>query len=519
MLNKDLDGTVLNKEYTKEYGHLLQFAQDHNGITYEHFDSCVVQSLNLFALKEDLDFSALELALDRMIQDLPTFKRILSKPIIRLRDSDDILPVEAVRLMNNRTVIHASAHSELWEGVSDDSVRPRKLLTVQNKDHYPIYENLMVVRAIDTILSYIALHIRRLNDLLYTDQNMQFNLLERVNHLSYFLAIGKLHVGYVRNYDRYRLDAERCLEKLMYLDRILRARINCKLYKECKDFKGALPLKKTNIFRMHKDYHKIYLLVKWLQDHGISLNEEDESTDLISFDGYRCFCGMLTLFAAGHFNFLFDREKHICFDALDQKAVFNGWSLRIQSMENDLCKWILLTVEKENAYRILLLPNTDLKCGQEQLEVLKEQVAADEYTVLCPQRERGAVTVSLYDIESFRRLQQILFRAMIYADTERQICPFCGGELHIDPEKEQYSGYLCAICRTQIYFGRCTQTKEQFAATDIKEFSAIAGSDKEVGRTERMILQRKREALLHFRNITPIDEEGRVLCPSCGKRH
>ena len=76
-----------------EYAAMTAFAKAHKGITYERFDSHLVRDLNLFAIKEDLDFEKLEETLDRMIKELPTLKRILAKPIIRLTDSDEVLPV------------------------------------------------------------------------------------------------------------------------------------------------------------------------------------------------------------------------------------------------------------------------------------------------------------------------------------------------------------------------------------------------------------------------------------------
>ena len=115
-------------------------------------------------------------------------------------------------------------------------------MTIQNRDQYVIYENIVVVKAVDLILEYVSAHIHALYDLLYTDGTIQFNLLDRLNHLSYFLAMGKLHVGYVRDYAESREEASRCLEKLVYIDRTLKARTGCKLYKECTRKKMQLPL-------------------------------------------------------------------------------------------------------------------------------------------------------------------------------------------------------------------------------------------------------------------------------------
>jgi hypothetical protein len=72
--------------------------------SYAEFDSAVQTGLNLFALREDLDLSALSEILDRIVAVLPALKRIFAAPIIRLRDSGEILPVEAVRVVNSKTL-------------------------------------------------------------------------------------------------------------------------------------------------------------------------------------------------------------------------------------------------------------------------------------------------------------------------------------------------------------------------------------------------------------------------------
>lgn len=501
-----------------EYEAVLNFARANQGLTYDRFDGAIVRSVNLFAIKEHFDFSKLEENLDYILGVLPVFKRILASPIIRLKDHEEILPVEAVRLVNNRTVVHASVHSELWESVGKEGMRPKKLMTIQQQDDYAIYENLVVARAVNTVLGYVSKNIRSLNDLLYTDRNMRFNLLDRGNHLSYFLAIGKLHIGYVRDYDRYRSRAESCLEKLLFIDRVLRARLNCPLYRRCGGYTGNLPLKKTNIFRNQKEYHRIYLLMKWLEMRQISYMEEASLKDLPSREAYHTFCGMMAIFSAGHFNFTFDENRPICFEALDQDAAFLGWKLhvgRVSAMEGPV---ILLTVEKDRRYRVALVPVPDCKNAGFLLKSVREQLYADEYHILSPVHQKQSVCVSLFDIESFRRLQQILLRAMIYADEGGRDCPFCGNSL----TKNSSGGktlYECAVCRMQIEERFCEKAQKSYRSTAIKGFVAEKSGAREWHSGDQYLKDRYTESLLHFRNITEIDQSGRALCPFCGIKH
>ena len=77
------------------YSHLLEYAA--SPVTYADFDSAVQTGLNLFALREDLDLTALSEILDRIIATLPALKRIFAAPIIRLRDAGEILPTSLVK--------------------------------------------------------------------------------------------------------------------------------------------------------------------------------------------------------------------------------------------------------------------------------------------------------------------------------------------------------------------------------------------------------------------------------------
>jgi hypothetical protein len=193
-------------------------------ISYADFDALTQTDLNLFALREDIDLEGLEAILDRIVSALPAMRHIFASPIIRLRDTGEILPVEAVRVVNNKTLAHISVHSELWENVRDGQLIPRKLMSIRQEDDYALYENIVFARTVDAILRLTESNLAVLRDMLYANREMSFNLLERENHPSYFLALGKLHTGYLRDYDKYLLPIERCYEKLCTIERTLTSR-------------------------------------------------------------------------------------------------------------------------------------------------------------------------------------------------------------------------------------------------------------------------------------------------------
>ena len=447
-------------------------------ITYADFDALTQTDLNLFALREDIDIEGLEAILDRVISALPALRHIFAAPIIRLRDTGEILPVEAVRVVNNKTLSHISVHSELWETVRDGQLIPRKLMSIRQEDDYALYENIVFARTVDAILRLTESNRSILRDMLYANREMRFNLLERENHPSYFLALGKLHTGYLRDYDKYLLPIERCFDKLSLIERTLIPRLSMPVYKKCKKSKTKLSLKRTNIFRSQKDYRKLYSLAKYLSDIGALELSEEEGVDA---DEYSNFCAMLCVFAAGHFNFKFDKYRTIDFTNINTSARFGDWVFTVKAEDGR----IALAVNKEYEYKIFLA----LTDGIER--------EADEIVRVTPDGI-DSMRLSLYDIDSFRRIQQMLLRAMVYADGVHESCPFCGKAM-----TKTEDSYECGACRTVIRAQICPESGTGYYSTAIKNFTRKS----------------RGEGLYHYRNITPISDEGAPLCPICGKEH
>ena len=71
---------------------------------------------------------------------MPSIKKILSKPIVYLKDKQEIVPVEAVKVINNQTLAHVAIHTELWNDITKEGIKPRKLMTIEKIENYAIYE-------------------------------------------------------------------------------------------------------------------------------------------------------------------------------------------------------------------------------------------------------------------------------------------------------------------------------------------------------------------------------------------
>ena len=499
----------------EEYLSIARFAEEYNKITYLQLDSYTTQKVNLFALPEQERFRAMEFLLDKIIAALPSLKRIFSKPITRLKDVTNVLPVEAVRVINNQTMVHISLHTEHWGNVTKDGLKPRKLMTLAHEEDYKIYENIVFTRLVDRILSFVKKSVRLLKDIMYSCQPMRFNLLERTNHLMYFLAIGKLHVGYAHAQDKYHHAHQRCLEKLLFIEKTLRPKLNATVYKACKKDHSALSLKKTNVFRLQKDYKQVYNLVKLFGETDQALSAK-LSEETLPEDAYADYCTLLSLFALGHFNFDFDEKLKFNFPKLDAKCTFRGWQVRVERFSLDEIGGLRFTVAKEKSYSVCLIFYQNEKPSSTKLRTFQESYPANEYLFAEPALygAKNTVYLNLFDIDSFRRIQQFVLRGMVYADEKRDVCPFCGAPL-VKGEK----GHECEMCKTVITKRVCAETEKEYFVTELKDYRPPIKRFTEDTEKAVFFSDKEAEAALFFRNITPLSAMRKPRCPHCGKLH
>lgn len=502
----DILQNPVNRE--NEYDSILQFAKEYNRISYSRLDAYTLQAVNLFALPENNYFRALDRFLDEIISALPALKRIFSKPITRLKDTSHILPVESVYVINNRSVSHLSQHTELWGNITEEGLKPKKLMTLTHEEDYKIYENVAFVRLVDSLLSFSRKNIQILKDVIYSCQPMHFNLLERTNHLMYFLAIGKLHVGYAHVQDKHQSSHERCLAKLLFIEKTLREKLHSPVYRFCKKDRSKLVLKKTNIFRLQKDYRQVYVFLKRFADGDVL--KDVPIADELPEEGYDTYCTLLSLFAIGHFNFQFNEKTKLNFFKLSASCQFADWTLSLDSVSKKSVSGLRLRFTKDVEYTVCLLFHRTEGYTKEQLQAFQAAVPADEYLQLTPfEAKDQELHLSLFDIDSFRRIQQCLLRGMIYADAERSVCPFCGQTTQKLP-----NGCECLTCKTQILSARCPETGEGYLYTQIKDLRIRQKEEYH----ETVWKDKQEEAKLFYRNIQPL-KKGSFCCPKCGKTH
>lgn len=501
--------------FSSVFESIQTFIKNHQILSYIEFDYYIVHNVTLFSIEPDFEFANLEEMIHQIKKATPAIKRIFNKPIIILKDNDDVLPVENARIINQNTFLHLASHSQYVTNVTKKGIKPRKLLTRVYEDEYSIYENIIFCNFVDEILSLIKKNRRILNSLLYASNIMRFNLLEKVNHSNYFLALGKLHTGYIRDFNQYFNLSNELLHNLSSLNKLITSRLKKPVYKKNQKRNRNLPLKKTNIFLMQKDYRQVYKTYKLIKGNQINIEDKHQLIDLdLMTKNYLMYVKLLTIFAIGHFNFEMDPNHKMNLLSLDTTFTFKAWTLHIRNNNNNE---ILLSFNKDKPYNILItnnIFNNSYSNHYKDVTDIHEIVEVNQFEE--GYLERDDIHISMQDIDSFRRIQQIIFKGMIYSDTTRDECAFCGGKLIKIPNKNYYQ---CTECMTQVKEIICSETNKSFYFTESAHFKKHSINKSDFQEDDYWHYEKQIESLMHFKNITKINQNGEILCPYCNKSH
>jgi len=515
---KRYNNKISEEEYSRFFS-LLQnirvFMETHPNMSYIEFDYYVVHDITLFTVEPNLDFEELESNIYFIKKAIPALRRIFNKPIIILKDSEDVLPVENVRAINQNTLLHLANHCQYVSDITKRGVKPTKLLTHIYEDYYGIYENVVFCNLIDWLLLYISKNRKILNNLLYSSNIIEYSLLDKINHVNYFLALGKLHTGYIRDFSQYFGISKKILSELSQVSQAINSKLNKPVYQKNLKRNRKVALKKTYIFLMQKDYRQVYKTYKYLLKNQVVFQEKEIQIDYeLLNQNYYIYVQILLVFALGHFNFDIAPNTIIDLNALNILTMFKGWEVSVITNNN---QEIFINFFKDVNYRVLILSNMGDYINIDQY---KNSYGVDEVIFVSQFEEnylkRDDVLISIEDIDSFRRIQQILLRGMIYSDISRDICPFCGEKL----SKDKYHNiYLCSYCMTQIKESICPETQKIYFYTDIKNYKKRTIYKLNYNGDSELYYKKQIDASMHFRNITRINHNAEIICPHCNKIH
>lgn len=486
------------------YAPLNEYISTHNTLSFLEFNYQTSNNISLFlSSSTKINIDEVSETVEMINKTMGSINRIFLKPIIHLKEHSTVVPIETCRTIDHRTIVHLAMHSEIWQNIKDGEVLPRKLLTRTYSDNYSIYENIVFAYTVNQVLNFIKHNVHLMKDLLDNSQSIQINYLDKQEHVQYFLALANLHTSYIKNYDR---DAQRLialLENLLNVNDVLLSKRHRPVYKN--NYKKArhIILKSTNILNMQRDYHRVYKLAKYFQTNKINhvdIIQEDKEFEQYFYD----YCLSLLIFSTSNFSFIADKDALIDFNNVNINFDFKTYKLNIKNFNNI---GFALTFNKDKEYKILLLSYQDKieKETSEIFEKYKNDFNSIYFLIPYYNNDDRFIYLSINNLNSFRRIQQILLKGMVYSNIEFDICPFCGEKL-----TKNKSTYICKHCLTKIEKKHCPTTNQDYFETSIYKFST-KNADEET----KIDL----ETHQHYRNITKIATSDSFICPCCHKVH
>lgn len=533
--------TGAGSDLADEYQMIAEYIDKHPQFNYLDFEYATSYELVLCTFFKPMDFNIMKNLIHEIHKYLPFIINIFRKPYIHLKEKEILQPVEAAMRINYKTINYLSKHSERWKSIDDrtGSIEPDKLLTKIYVDDYSIYENVVFYNLINKIFTFLMRTIYYLSDILETfNDSIQLDAVNRFNHQMYYLAIGKLYVGFYNMENTAEIaavleDAKNLYKQLIrYKTRdVYTHNINTK------PLNGDI--KKTNLFAMHKDYKHVYTLYKKFKKKTFIVNDYGSYLkQTTSQRFYQMFCEMLTLFAISNFNFKNYNSEDIYKDG-EVRGNFNfkNWELRISSQYNYAIGLDTIAIKisyLDNAINYLIIPMSYYIAQErkKQYEIIIHRLNSigevyDKYFFFEPfdyednslnsysiRYEKDDIAtfyailpIAISEINSFRRIQKILLEGMVISNNKFDICPFCGEAL-----TNQENHYLCNKCRTVIKPITCNNCNNAFVASysDIKTRKKNRRSEA----IEGLMDFYKQERQYYFRNTVFISKAG-IHCPYC----
>ena len=212
----------------------------------------------------------------------------------------------------------------------------------------------------------------------------------------------------------------------------------------------------------------------------------------------------------------YKKNKSVNLENVNEDFSFLKWSLNLKKITSQGKNALIFSFEKDEKYSICVILCEKSDITESMLKAFKSEVVANEYLFASSTLygEKDILYLCTYDIDSFRRIQQILLRGMIYSDRTHTDCAFCSNKT-----LKTEHGYECGICRARVESRVCEKTSKIYWVSEILKYRAGEGKSRTYTENNSFLHDRCSEAQLHFRNITDITPDAIPICPHCGRAH
>lgn len=195
---------------------------------------------------------------------LMSVENIVRNPRRFIKEEYDVVNVEKVKKINSRTVRHLSSHTQNIQAVTEDNVRPSKVLVAEIDEDLAIYENRFVYALVERVSNFVEKRYKEIRGKSrnFDKTNLKIHSSFRMGH-STFQCDMDVKVKEPSHDVQAAMKLREQLQKLELIRKRLRIIRNtefCRVMAKAKPVKP--PIQKTNMIRMQTDYRNCYQL--WL---------------------------------------------------------------------------------------------------------------------------------------------------------------------------------------------------------------------------------------------------------------
>ena len=197
---------------------------------------------------------------------------IFSDPRSFIRSSEEKVPVEIAKRINQKAISVLSRDSNDWHSRTVLSVKPKSIVADVNEESYDIYENRFVCTLIDKVFSLvrearIACEEERdaCRDLKASDELDRMIGCDSANtSLQFFNKIYDNRKGTGKS--DYELELDKKIGRLIRIEDKIRLFRLTKMYRSLRNKRVHNPIQKTNILMYDYNYNQAFRLWKYLED-------------------------------------------------------------------------------------------------------------------------------------------------------------------------------------------------------------------------------------------------------------
>ena len=195
---------------------------------------------------------------------LQSVENITRNPRKFIKEDYDVVAVEKARKINSRTVRHLSSHTQNIQAITEDNVRPSKLLVAEIEEDIAIYENRFVFALIERVTTFVEKRFTEIDGRAknFDQANLNMRSSFKMGQKEFECKMDiKVREPSLDEESEEKLQDQ--LEKIEIIRKRLRIIRGSEFYRQLSKAKLVKPpIQKTNMIRGNVDYRNCYQL--WL---------------------------------------------------------------------------------------------------------------------------------------------------------------------------------------------------------------------------------------------------------------